>query len=528
MNKLNINTDKILKDLLKINSFYKVENNFKYVKNRVINEVVSKQPKINLNIIENNLEKISKFIFMMLNLTQEKKSLSMYLDKLPIEYAIYNFFLKENSIFIKNENINFYKKLISIEKKITKSNIINSIFFKSGYVNYNIIPYNLEYSDGFATLGGVPLFKVKNHDEVTDFLRSIIRTILFKMKIQEIDKSDSFLFNFPLEIISTLSIRKEYLNLEFQNELKLFMNTTKLSTIKDYYNYFHVESKSYNFKELKDAYKYFFEVYFPDNKITDNKIVDNKIKIYHRLHQLIHHKNDWDNNEIIQFHKTLSSFSITNKIKQDLNHYSKLIKLVMIITTPYNSTKKESYNYNTFSEKFNYDSIMHKEDDFIINKEYQKLLFDFIFSIMNNKNTTNIKKKIKFIMDKQDKINYFDSFIAFLESSFKDTIIPEFSDNNSQFRDGFVIIKDKYIYFENDLLSKNINEYDEKVKLLVKYLDEESTLKEKLNNFGKSISKESKYKLKKRLIKFLEIMNTTIPYEDKYHHHISRLIETLN
>lgn len=561
MNKIQINCERITNEILKTNTCFNPINksndpDLLFLENRIINELISKSPYININrnssIIFNYKTQIC------LNIDLDNSIESILTTKLngkdSLDLKVYRLISELNDSNIKDEELTnlIYKNLLTNKKYLKKIDILNIIFPKNDYINFKAIPYKLNYSDKYATINGLKLFKVKSHNEILDFLRGIVRIIFFKMEKGYIKKDDSFLDNFPMEVIDTISIRKEYQNLNFLNEIKLFKNEVCLKNIVDIYNYLHLNSKKHNFVEVIHTYRWCLENLPESNNPQINEVLKNKYILLSNINTLLSDYMYLDSESIKLSSKKITKFNPQNKKMIDsLAPLKKICRLINEIYTPcveINEENKADFIFidedgdDTFRETFYTNTTNYFKEQLL-----KLLIFYFkdsskqLQDIKNKeKIISNMKNEIKKFYDADKLDSIFNPWNDLCDRAIKDLIIPKITNESPNlFIDGYFICENKWVYIEDELLSKNFNTFDDSIKSLIEEfgINNIESMKTKMNDLvrKKSFNRDEKYKFKKRIKSFYEKMLIDIETIDKeqikevekYNNNINNLINII-
>lgn len=525
MDKIQINYKKITKEILTTNTCFDsvvdlLDPDLLFFENRIINELISKSPYTNINkhmpMINTNKFHI---LFDIGNANTPEEIFSRRLNcKDSLDLKAYRLISELDSLNIKTNEITnlMYESLSTNKKHLKKIDILNMIFPKNNFVNFNAIPYNLNYSDNYATLNGLKLFKVESYNEVLDFLRGIIRVIFFKMEKEYIEKDDSFLNNFPLEVIDTISIRKGYQNLNFLNEFKFFKSEIRLNSIIDIYDYLHLTSKEHNFIEVAHIYRWCLEN-LPDSKqYLINEVIKNKYNLLSQINRLLTDNAYLDSNSKKFFSQQIAKFNPQNiKMTNSLSSFKNICTLVKDIYLPNDCGKYESFNTTPppyFKEQLEKLLLFYYKDN-------SKQLQD---SAEKEVIISKMKKEILRSYNENEVDSILNSWNDLCYNAVEDLVIPKITDKlPNLFIDGYFVCEKKWIYIENELLSKNFNSFDDSIKSLIEELDihNPELMKEKMDILIKksSIKNDKKYKFKKRIKAFYEKMLINIETVEKKH-----------
>lgn len=561
MNKIQINCERITNEILKTNTCFNPINksndpDLLFLENRIINELISKSPYININrnssIIFNYKTQIC------LNIDLDNSIESILTTKLngkdSLDLKVYRLISELKDSNIKDEELTnlIYKNLLTNKKYLKKIDILNIIFPKNDYINFKAIPYKLNYSDKYATINGLKLFKVKSHNEILDFLRGIVRIIFFKMEKGYIKKDDSFLDNFPMEVIDTISIRKEYQNLNFLNEIKLFKNEVCLKNIVDIYNYLHLNSKKHNFVEVIHTYRWCLENLPESNNPQINEVLKNKYILLSNINTLLSDYMYLDSESIKLSSKKITKFNPQNKKMIDsLAPLKKICRLINEIYTPCVEINKENKADFIFIDEDGDDTFRETFYTNTTNYFKEQLLKLLIFYFKDSsKQLQDIKNKEKIISNMKNEIkkfyntdkldSIFNPWNDLCDRAVKDLIIPKITNESPNlFIDGYFICENKWVYIEDELLSKNFNTFDDSIKSLIEEfgINNIESMKTKMNDLmrKKSFNRDEKYKFKKRIKSFYEKMLIDIETIDKeqikevekYNNNINNLINII-
>lgn len=488
-----------------------------FFQNKIINEIILKNPDINLNKNKYKIYSLAKKLAFENNLMNLDE---IYLiENLNINFYIHHYLsvnnlgkhLDEDSILL------LYKKLLKKKKYLKKIEILNLIFLKNDSINYSLIPYSLEYKNGFATFKGLKIFKAKTPQDIKNFLRIIIKIVFFKFKNNYTEKDDSFLFKFPLDIIDTISIRKEYQSLKFINEIKLFKSRINLENISDIYKYLSFHSFNHNFYEVCEIYKWCFENLPEYSSQKQNLYLKKKYILLSTIIRILKDFDYFNEKEIKQYSKKIYTifFSITNEKEIDFfKNFYKIVSLIAFIFSDYTFEELELY-LESLSIKNKKIFLTYLRDDlkkvlrYAFNNKISE--YNFPITIVNNSNEDFTKNIFSHINKHCEKIN--DSTINTFIFELKKFCFEAISQlktipikTNNTFIDGFFIYNKTWVYIENNLLSKNMHIFDDIVKKLVLKSDSrdfESSLKNALKNTN---TRDKRYKLKIRILNFYKKM----------------------
>lgn len=538
MDKIQINYKKITKEILTTNTCFDSavdlpDPDLLFFENRIINELISKSPYTNINkhtpMINTNKFHI---LFDIGNANTPEEIFSRRLNcKDSLDLKAYRLISELDSLNIKTNEITnlMYESLSTNKKHLKKIDILNMIFPKNNFVNFNAIPYNLNYSDNYATLNGLKLFKVESYNEVLDFLRGIIRVIFFKMEKEYIEKDDSFLNNFPLEVIDTISIRKGYQNLNFLNEIKFFKSEIRLNSIIDIYDYLHLTSKEHNFIEVVHIYRWCLEN-LPDSKqYLINEVIKNKYNLLSQINRLLADNAYLDSDSKKFFSQQIAKFDPQNKkMVNSLSSFKKMCGLIRAIYLPNDSDVKNflldtEYEYS-FCESFGTNTTPYFKE------QLEKLLL-FYFKDSSEQLQDKVEKEVIISKMKKEILrsyneNEVDSILNawndLCYNAVEDLVTPKITDKlPNLFIDGYFVCEKKWIYIENELLSKNLNAFDNSIKNLIEEfsINNIKLLKEKMNTLldKNAFKKDEKYKFKKRIKAFYEKMLINIETVEEEH-----------